>query len=173
MTANAPTKPRLAPVHSFLIEVRLKSDFADAEGAAALSLLQGAGLTAIKDARVRRLYELQGPLNSGHIQQIARELLCDPVTQEFRLLSGPPTALNGMNHWRVEVWLKPTVSDPVGDTVRRAVSDMGLPEPISARAGLAYHLSGKCTRAQLEKAAARALANPVIHRFTVSEAPLS
>ncbi len=169
----APKGGRLAPVNTYLVEVRLKAEFADAEGAAALALLQGAGLPAAKEARVRRLYELRGPLNSGHAQQIARELLCDPVTHEFRLLTGPQTALNGMNHWRVEVWLKPGVTDPVGDTVRRAVAEMGLPEPASVRVGLAYHVAVKCGRAQVEKAAARALANPVIHRVSVTEAPLS
>lgn len=171
-TAPAPQKPKSGPSSTHLIEVRLKSDFADGEGAAALSLLQGLGLSAAKDVRVRRVYELRGALNQGHIQQIARELLCDPVTQEFRVLAPAGTVLNGMNHWRVEVWLKETVADPVGDTVRKAIADMGLPTPESARVGLAYHVTGKCARAALEKAVTRSLANPVIHRFTVNEAPL-
>lgn len=170
---QAAPKPRLAPVATHVVEVRLKADFADAEGAAALALLNGAGVTAAKDVRLRRVYELRGPLTGTHAQQIARELLCDPVTHEFRFVSGSQTVLNGMSHWRIEVWLKGSVDDPVGDTVRRAVAEMGLPEPHSVRVGLAYHVAGKCGRNQLEKAVARTLANPVIHRFSVAEAPLS
>lgn len=170
-----PTTPKIktGPISTHLVEVRLRPDFADAEAASALSLLQGLGLNTAKELRVRRIYELRGTLNQGHIQQIARELLCDPVTQEFKLLTPTGTILNGMNHWRVEVWLKTSVTDPVGDTVRKAIADMGLPMPESVRVGTAYHIAGKCPRAALEKAVARSLANPVIHRFTVAEAPLS
>ena len=39
----------------------------------------------------------------------------------------------------------------------------------SVRVGTAFLLSGKCHRNQLEKLISRGLANPVIHRFTVSE----
>lgn len=172
MTTPTP-KIKTGPVSTHLIEVRLKADFADAEGAGALALLQGLGLTAAKEVRLRRVYELKGCLNQGHIQQISRELLCDPVTQEFKVLGPAGTILNGMNHWRVEVWLKASVTDPVGDTVRKAIADMGLPQPESVRVGLAYHVNGKCAKPALERAVARSLANPVIHRFTVSEAPLS
>ena len=157
------------PPNSYTVEVKLRPDFPDAEGQAALSLLQGLGLSAARDCRTSRLYELRGALNSGHAQQIARDLLCDPVTQEFRLASAHEPVLNGMTHWRVEVWLKPSMTDTVGDTVRSAIGEMGLPQPDSVRVGTAFLLSGKCHRNQLEKLISRGLANPVIHRFTVSE----
>lgn len=174
MTAPATPTPKIktGPISTHSIEVRLKPDFADAEGAAALGLLTGLGMNAAKDVRVRRIYELRGQLNQGHINQIARELLCDPVTQEFKVLAPAGVVLNGMNHWRVEVWLKPGVTDPVGDTVRKTIADMGIPMPESVRVGMAYHITGKCPKAALEKAVSRSLANPVIHRFTVTEAPL-
>lgn len=155
--------------NAYTVEVKLRSDFADAEGQAALSLLQGLGLPGARDCRTRRLYELRGGLNSAHAQQIARDLLCDPVTQEFRLVSANEAVLNGMNYWRVEVWLKGSVSDPVGETVRSAVAEMGLPEPEVVRVGTAYMIAAKCGRNQLEKLVARGLANPVIHRVTISE----
>ncbi len=158
-----------ANASTYSVEVRLKPDFTDAEGAAALALLSGAGLAAAKEVRASRLYQLRGSVNLGHVQQAARDLLCDPVTQEFRVLSSASAVLNGMSHWRVEVWLKPSVSDPVGDSVKDAMSDLGLPAPDSVRVGTAYLIGAKCGRTQLEKAVARALANPVIHRFTVSE----
>jgi phosphoribosylformylglycinamidine (FGAM) synthase PurS component len=152
-----------------LIEVRLKSDYADAEGQAALALLQGVGLSAARECRASRLYEVRGPLNQGHVHQAARDLLCDPVTQDYRLVQLESPSANGMNRWRVEVWLKPTVTDPVGESVRHALIEQGLPAPDSVRCGVAYHVVGKCHRVQLEKAVARCLANPVVHLFTLSE----
>jgi phosphoribosylformylglycinamidine (FGAM) synthase PurS component len=156
---------------SYQVEVKLKSDYADAEGQSALGLLHSLGVNTAKEVRASRVYELKGPLTAAQVQQAARELLCDPVTQEFRVFGSSQTpVLNGMNHWRVEVWLKSSVSDPVGDTVLAALLEMGLGAPETVRVGTVYHVSGKCGRNQLEKAVARSLANPVVHRFSVAEA---
>jgi len=150
--------------------VRLRPEFADAEGAAALALLHGQGLSSIKEARACRLYEIKGPLTANQVLQAAKDLLCDGVTQEHRVVSTSPVQLNGMNFWRVEVWLKPTVSDCVGETVGAAIAEMGLPRPDAVRCAMVYRLAGRSTKAQIEKAVSRSLANPLIHRFLVSEA---
>ncbi|MBI3553241.1 MAG: phosphoribosylformylglycinamidine synthase subunit PurS [Elusimicrobia bacterium] len=164
-------KPRNG-ASSYQVEIKLRPDYTDAEGQGALGLLHSLGVNTAREVRASRLYELRGALTSAQVQQAARELLCDPVTQEFRMFNGHTPVLNGMNHWRIEVWLKPSVTDPVGDTVRAALEEMGLAAAESVRVGTAYHVTGKCGRNQLEKAVARSLANPVIHRFTVTEAPL-
>ena len=161
---------RPLPLLTHLIEVRLRPEFTDAEGAGALMLLQGSGLGSIKETRVCRLYEIKGPLSGNQVQQAAKDLLCDGVTQEFRVLSPSHTPLNGMNFWRVEVWLKPTVTDPVGETVRSAVAEMGLPRPDSVRCALVYRLVGRSTKPQIEMAFSKSLANLLIHRCVVSEA---
>lgn len=161
---------RAMPVATHLIEVRLRPEFADAEGAAALQLLQAQGLSSIKEARVSRLYRIQGPITANQVQQATKDLLCDPVTQEHRVVTPMPAPLNGMNFWRVEVWLKPTVTDPVGETVRAAIADMGLPRPDLARCAFVYRLAGRANKPALERAVARCLANPLIHDAVVSEA---
>jgi phosphoribosylformylglycinamidine (FGAM) synthase PurS component len=161
---------RVAPSQTHLIEIRLRPEHADAEGAAALALLQAQGLPALREARVSRVYEIKGPLSATQALQAAKDLLCDAVTQEHRVLAPVPAPMNGMNFWRVEVWPKDGVSDPVGETVRDAVADMSLPRPESVRCALAYRLVGRCNKPALEKAVARTLANPLIHRAVVSEA---
>lgn len=173
-STTAKTKLKAAPgsknggnVHQ--VEVRLKPDFSDTEGTLALALLQEAGLNTARELRTSQIYEIRGPLNMGQVQQAARDLLCDCVTQEFKLVNQTPV-LNGMNYWRIEVWLKNSVSDNVGDTVRKAIAEMGLPAPDSVRCAVAYHISGKCGRNHIEKAVQKCLVNPLIHRFTVSEA---
>ncbi|MBI4679592.1 MAG: phosphoribosylformylglycinamidine synthase subunit PurS [Elusimicrobia bacterium] len=154
---------------TYLVEVRLRAEFADAAGLAALAQLQHAGFAAARSVRVSSLYAVCGLLNQSHVQQAAKELLSDGVTQEFKLLSGAPV-LDGMNHWRVEVWLKSTMTDAVGESVRRAMAELGLPEPERVRCGTAYRVLGRTTRNVLERAVRRTLVNPVIQTFTVTEA---
>lgn len=152
----------------FQIEIRLKPEFNDAAGAEALSLLHEAGLHTAREIRTSRLYEIHGLYNQGQLQQASRELLCDSVTEESRL--DPQTnILNGMSHWRVEVWPKPSVSDPVGESVAEALAELGLPRPTAVRSAMVYRITGKCGRNHLEKAVSRCLSNPIIHRTLVSE----
>jgi phosphoribosylformylglycinamidine (FGAM) synthase PurS component len=153
-----------------MIEVRLRPEHSDAEGAAALLLLQAQGLSALKEARVSRLFEIKGPISANQVLQATKDLLCDAVTQEFRVIAPTPAPMNGMNFWRVEVWLKPTVTDPVGETVRDAIADMTLPRPDAVRCAMVYRLVGRTTKVQLEKAVSKSLANPLIHRAVVTEA---
>ena len=156
--------------NTYVLEVKLRGEFSDAEGAASLALLREQGLASLKDVRTGRLYELSGNLTANQAQQAGRDLLCDAVTQEFRMVPAGAARMNGMNFWRVEVWLKPTVSDPVGATVAEAVAEAGLPRPFSSRCGHLYLLTGRALKPQLEKAFSKSLANPLIHRIVVTEA---
>ena len=161
---------RVQPSNTHLIEVRLRPEHADAEGAAALSLLRAQGLTSLIETRVARLYEIKGPISANQVLQATKDLLCDAVTQEHRVITPAPAPMNGSNFWRVEVWLKPTVTDPVGETVRDAIADLSLPRPETVRCALVYRLIGRANKPALEKAVSRCLANPLIHRAVVSEA---
>ena len=73
--------------------------------------------------------DISGPITANQVQQAAKDLLCDSVTQEHRVVTPMPPPLNGMNFWRVEVWLKPSVTDPVGETVRDVYRARGLLRP--------------------------------------------
>ncbi|MBI5240233.1 MAG: phosphoribosylformylglycinamidine synthase subunit PurS [Elusimicrobia bacterium] len=165
---TAAVKTAAAGPGSYLVEVCLKSDFTDAEGQSAQWLLNSAGLSA-RAVRVGRLYEMRGALNLGHVHVAVRELLCDCVTQEFRVWHASCAAPGNGCLWRVEVWLKPTVTDTVGESVRDALRDLGIPD-IAVRCGLAYHIAGRCSRQQLDRAVARSLANPIVHRVSLHEA---
>ena len=161
---------KLQPQNTHCFEVKLRGEFTDGEGAAALALLREQGLSSLKEVRMGRLYELCGALSASQAYQIGKDLLCDAVTQEFRVVPTAPAPMNGMNFWRVEIWLKPTVSDPVGETVIEAVVEAGLPRPSSARCAMLYLLNGRALKPQIEKAVAKSLANPLIHRIVITEA---
>ncbi len=74
-----------------------------------------------------------------------------------------------MKKARVYVTLKPTVLDPQGTTVAKALNHLGYHEVEGARVGkiIELHLSDQATRARVEEMAGKLLANPVIENFTV------
>lgn len=153
-----------------VIEVSPKYGNPDPAGAALLSQVQLLGIAACRDLRVSSLYEIAGRYTQAQLHQIARDLLTDPVTQEYRLdgSASSPAFLLGP-HWRIEVWPKPSVTDPAAESVLKAVCDLGLSAPESVRTGSAYRLLGRLAPAQAERVATKLLANPVIHRTNVQQ----
>ena len=156
---------------TYVVEVAPRFGHADAAGAAVLSQLPTLGIAGVREVRVSALYQLTGRLSPTQMHQVARDLLADPVTQEYRMDSATssPAFLLGP-HWRLEVWLKNSVTDPAGPSVAKGVADLGLPAPDSVRTGTAYHLIGRIVRPQAEKVLSRLLANPVIHRTRIEQA---
>lgn len=159
------SKKSVKPLPCYRVEVTSKFGQDDPNKAALASQFFSVGLPANLDVRVSSLYEVEGPLTKNQAQQLSRELLTDPVTQESRMDNSTtsPAFLIGP-HWRVEVWLKPTVTDPVGESVCRAAGDLGLPLPKNVRTGTAYRILGRVKKAHVEKLIHKLLANPVIHR---------
>ena len=158
-----------APASTFRVEVAGRPGFADAAGASLAAQLPALGVPAAFEIRVCPIYEVTGRFSNQQAELTAKELLADPVTQEYRLgesALGPGFLLGP--HWRVEVWLKPGVSDPVEASVRKGMVDLGLPAPEKVRCGTAYKLLGRCQPAQVERIARKLLSNPVIHRYTIA-----
>lgn len=157
-----------APPSVYRIEVACKPGISDAAGLALANQLPALGVANVADVRVCPVFEITGRLNVSQLEQVARELLADPVTQDYRIGEGPlsPGFLIGP-HWRVEVWLKNSVSDPVEGSVKKGIADLGLPAPEKVRCGHAYKLLGRPQAAQVEKVARKLFSNPVIHRYKV------
>lgn len=159
---------RMKPA-SYRIEVSGKPAFADPAGAAVLAQIHALGLSCVTEVRVGPVYEVAAAWTLSEAAAAAQGLLADPITQEFRLNGNPP-GVPAPAHWRIEVWLKPSVTDPTEGSVRKAVTDLGLPPPERVRCGTAYRLLGRLLQAQAERIAAGLLANPVIHQFIVTQA---
>lgn len=152
------------------VEVAARYGQPDASGASWLSQIGLLGVNGVKEVRVSSLYAIEGGYSASQLHQLSRDLLADPITQEYRLdRSTPSQAFLLGPHWRVEVWLKPAVTDAVGESVAKAVTDLGLPAPERVRTGTAYSLLGKIAKAQVDRLAAELLSNPVIHQVTIEQ----
>ena len=69
--------------------------------------------------------------------------------------------------WTIEVWLKPGVTDAVGDSVLKGLHDMGVPDVQTAQTGQKYRIHGDLDQPKLEMIAQQLLANDVIQIFEI------
>jgi phosphoribosylformylglycinamidine synthase len=167
LTASVNGKVRASTGTTYQVEVFNKPGFSDAAGAALLSQLATLGITAVSEIKIGTLYDIRGSYSVNQIIAISKELLADPIAQDFAINHQRPAGMLWSAHWRIEVRLKSAVTDPVESSLRKAVVDLGLAEPEMARAGVVYKFWGRLYPCQAEKITLKLLANPVVHNYTV------
>ena len=151
------------------IEVSCKPETPDAIGQRILQDITDLGLAGVESVHTVQIYWIEGDINSDAIERICAELLADPVTQNYvysRSDNHTPRQSDG-SVWTIEVRLKPGVTDAVGDSVLKGVSDMGIPHVQAAQTGQKYRIHGGLDQAELEMIAQQLLANEVIQIFEI------
>ena len=125
-----------------------------------------------------QLYRLQGSLSSTERSRIARDLLCDPVIQEFTegspLVNAAP-ARKGAKKKReaaavslsVDVWYKSGVTDVAGSSVLKAIHDLSIRGASDVRTGMRYQFWGLKTKEAAQKVAVSYLANPLVQDILI------
>ena len=78
---------------------------------------------------------------------------------------------------RIRVMLKPTVNDPEGQTIARALHRLGFDSVESLRTGKYFEVvldepDDAAARARVQEMCERLLANPVIERFSFDVEPV-
>ncbi|MEK6646126.1 MAG: phosphoribosylformylglycinamidine synthase subunit PurS [Candidatus Firestonebacteria bacterium] len=71
--------------------------------------------------------------------------------------------------WFVEVWYKSGVTDAVGDSVKKGISDLGIKGIEEVRAGQKYSIQGKADRKTIERICKELLANGVVQDYKISK----
>jgi phosphoribosylformylglycinamidine synthase II len=151
----------------FEIEVRFKPGARDVHGQEVLHQVRDLGLSRVKGVESARLFYLDTAAPRADVERIARELLTDPVVEQYRVSDGNRAA-DGRPV--VVVRRKPGVMDPVAASTLQAVADMGLEAKRCATARK-YYFSGKPTRKNLEMAARAVLANGCIEDIEFADQP--
>ena len=129
----------------------------DVKGAAALREAQSLGLPqSPRKIESANVYLLEGELDQQQVQQLAEELLADPVSETPIVGASKPKA-NSV----IEVHPLPGVMDPDADAVKLAIKAM-LGIDVEVRTGKRYDIEGVDSKTAHE-IAERTLANTVIH----------
>jgi len=147
------------------VEVRYRQGIYDAEAHSKAGEMREAGVK-VERVEIIWVYRLDGKMGPDEAGRIARELLADPVTQEYRvgkdapeLWETPEGALS------VEVAYNPGVMDPAEGSIKKAIGDMGICVD-TVRTAKRYILWG-ASEEDLDLLADGVLANPLIQHLVV------
>lgn len=144
-----------------IIEIKTKEKYAGNEEAGFIGRMAHAGLK-VKTARLSRLYRVDAEFSRTEFGRLGADLLTDRITETYSLSRPRP----GLKGWRVEVWLKDSVTDVVGESVRGAVADLLGKEPKAVRFGRAYYVSCE-SELKLRHAVAKTLVNETVNKFGI------
>ena len=157
--------------HVYRIEVFLKPHLTDTSGLALYTFLKNVGLHGLEEVRSSRLYEITGNLSLHQIHQTAKEILSDPITQDYALISETSThSGEKRNNWKIRTCLRDFLADPIGESVCSAMSELGLPVPQRVRCATVYTVLGRVYQTQLEKAARPFFAESILKEVSLLEA---
>ncbi|MBD3425924.1 MAG: phosphoribosylformylglycinamidine synthase subunit PurL [Candidatus Omnitrophica bacterium] len=143
------------------VEVRDKKGVYDAVAEALKTDILDLGIKTVQDAEYVQVYTFLGDFTKNTIKKIASDILTDKVSQEYHCEGGFHRDVSGNRHV-VEIAYNPGVMDPVEESVKKAIKDMGVKGIESVSTSKKYVLTGKVPRAQLEKITEKLLYNKVI-----------
>jgi len=151
-----------------IIEIWTKEKYADNEEKALVERLSRAGLP-VKSAKLSRLYNVDAPWPQQEFARLGADLLADRLTEKYSLSKRPGTG--GL--YRVEVWLKRSATDVIGESVKEAIHDMTGRAPAGVRFGRAYYIegAGRGTRdavRKLKEVVSKTLANEIVQTINIA-----
>ncbi len=148
----------------YRIEVRLKRGLPDPRGSSLVKDMHYLGITTVSDVRVVDIYLLDADLTPENLDFICRNLLSDSVTQEYSCdQSFQDEAKTGTKCHSVEIAYNAGVTEPIENTVMKAIKDLGMESVRAVKTAKRYLIEGELNEHQLESISTGLLLNPVIH----------
>lgn len=111
------------------------------------------------------VFTIDANLTKNEIELIAKEPLCDPVIQEFKI--NPTSFSKDFQHY-LEVGFLPGVTDNVGKTAKEAIEillNKKLLQEESVYTSILYGFKGKLTLNDVKRIANELLYNPLIQQY--------
>jgi phosphoribosylformylglycinamidine synthase len=141
----------------FRIEVSVKEGFADPGSEGLHKDISDLGITSVKKVQVKDIYLLEGNIDKTGLERICRELLTDPITQDYKTAA----AAHPADARVIEVAYNPGVMDPVEESVKKGIRDLGL-EAEAVRTTKQYLLWGELPEEAITTICDKLLVNSVV-----------
>ena len=154
----------------YRVEVSIKDGFRDPKGEALQKDILDLGIASVKQARVSDIYLIEGDLGENEVRRICEELLVDPVVEEYSYYeANARLSYHGVR--AVEVAYNPGVIDPVEESIRKGIRDLGITTVESVRTTKRYLLWGTLSDEAFQSICDKLLVNSVVqHVVTEYEA---
>lgn len=147
------------------IEVFYKHNYGDKKIASIKARLAGAGLKHVQEVIPSTIYKVSGDYTNTQIDDMARKLFTDPVLETYKTSVQYPKG-----YFKVQVWIRDSSTDVIGESVKDVISAMGYKRPQNARVSNAFAVKGNFTKAELESAVKKTFVNEVVNKFFIEEA---
>ncbi len=142
------------------VEVTEKKGFYDAAGANVKHDIRTLGFgNKVKDVRTVQVYLLDGDIDAYSIKKICENLLIDPVTQNYNCHGN---VLDETSYKCVEVAYNAGVMDPVEESAKKAIKDIGVCGLRALKTAKKYLIKGNISYGQIHQIAEKILYNKVI-----------
>ena len=142
-------------------EISSKQGFPDVHGKDVLEDIRQLNIRSVEDVISEKVFLIEADFDQVFAERVGGELLADPVCQDWRIGKSDIPA-GPMSATQIEVHLKSGVTDPVAESVRSALGDMGAGNVASVRTARKYVLLGTVSEQDRETIARRILANDCI-----------
>ncbi len=148
------------------IEVKEKEGFYDALGETVKKDISDLGFGGkVREAKTVSIYLLEGALEEHDVKKICECLLIDPVTQDYTY---DDKVYDETGYEVVEIAHNPGVMDPVEDSAKKAISDLGIKGVNTVKTARKYLIHGNLTRKNIHSIAENILYNKVIQHIVKS-----
>jgi phosphoribosylformylglycinamidine synthase II len=145
----------------YRIEVSVKEGFADPRSEGLQKDILDLGIKSVSRVRVNSIYLLEGKLNDNELVSICQELLTDPIVEEYTTQDSPAPAGARL----VEVAYNPGVMDPVEDSIKKGIRDLGINTISAVRTAKKYLLWGDVSDDTLKSICDKLLVNSVVQHI--------
>ncbi|MEZ5987974.1 MAG: phosphoribosylformylglycinamidine synthase subunit PurL [Planctomycetota bacterium] len=167
-------------MEAWCVEVAVREPWEDPAAAPLAERLAALGLELSGRPLPLRGYLLPGRLPEAAAERAGRELLADPISDDFRVFAAGGDAAEATNLWpgyagahRLVVRRLPGVMDPVARSAREALDELGIEADVVAtyRSWLLPLAGGDAAARDRLAAIGRELANEVIEEVLVDALP--
>ncbi|MDO8535945.1 MAG: phosphoribosylformylglycinamidine synthase subunit PurL [Candidatus Omnitrophota bacterium] len=142
------------------VEIREKDGFYDAVGESVKKDISDLGFkNKIKDVKFVYVYLIEADLQESDIRRICEELFIDPVTQDY---SYKGSVSNEKGYRLAEIAYNPGVMDPVEESAKRAISDLGIKGISQVKTAKKYLIKGNFSKKEILSISEKILFNKVI-----------
>ena len=147
------------------VEIKNKPGQFDAAGEGIKKDILDLNISGVEAVNVIDIYILEGKISEPEIKRVCEELLTDPITQDYKY-NGSFGAKDQKDVHVVEICHRPGVMDPVEDSTKKGIRDLGVAGINSVKTARKYLIKGDVLSDDIKTAAEKLLFNKVIQHIS-------